>query len=441
MRLERTVVFVLLGAAACAPRVPPTAVTPSGSTAALEARQAGHPRDPEVLTEVGIGFYQAGDYARSRDVLAAALALDPAAFPAAVHLGLANEGLGAYDAALAAYHRALAMKVSRRERRQVEDRLIAFTRLRFAAEARRAIAEERTLGGTPSPPNTLAVLPWSYLGTDPDLKPLETGLAFLVVSDLSKVDRFTLLERQRVQALSAELALDAAGRMLPATAARSGRLLRAAQVVQGAIRETGSGAIRLDADVVSTGTARVDASGSATDRLSELLVMEKTVVFELLRRLGVTLSPAEQRAIEERPTADLQAFLAFSRGLEAEDRGDFGAATIFFRQATTSDPAFRAARDRAESSARSAAASRMTPARLAALSERSAVGLGVDRGTRAGQLRAGLQAIAPSLASRLAPGQPRGNAGLRSRLAEALRQDDPGKLGAIGKILITIPRP
>jgi hypothetical protein len=86
----------------------------------------------------------------------------------------------------------------------------------------------------------------------------------------------------------------------------------------------------------------------------------------------------------------------------------------------------------------------MTPARLAALIERFAGGPGGDRGnggTRAAQLRAGVQGIAPSLASRLGRGQGRQPGSIRSRLAEALRQDDPGKLNGIGQILITIPRP
>jgi len=438
--LTPTSVLVLLVTAGCAQRVPPPVVTPSSGITALDARRASHPRDPEVLTEVGVEFYQAGEYARARDVLAAVLALEPKAFRAAVYLGLADEGLGDYDGALSAYQRALGMKPSKEQRGEVNDRLIALTHARLAAEARRAVAEERAIAGTPAPPNTIAVLPWSYLGTDPDLRPLETGLAHLVVTDLAKVGRFTLLERERVQALTQEIGLSSAGRTQPETAARSGRLLRAAQVVQGAFRETGPGAIRLDANVVSTSTAKIDASGSAANRLTELFAMEKSVVFELLGRLSVTLSPAEHRAIEERPTADLQAFLAFSRGLEAEDRGDYGAATLFFQQAATRDPAFRAARDRAASSARIGSSGRMTAARLAALIERS----GSDRrraGTRAAELRASLQGIAPSVASRLARGQPRLGAGIRSRLAEAFRQDDPGKLGAIRQILNSIPRP
>jgi hypothetical protein len=211
----------------------------------------------------------------------------------------------------------------------------------------------------------------------------------------------------------------------PATAARSGRLLRAAEVLQGAIHETSPGEIRLDANVVTTNTSAIRATGTASDRLEQLFSMEKSLVFELLDRMGVSLSPAEHRAISERPTADLQAFLSFSRGLEAEDRGDAAAAARFFETASTRDPGFRAAR---RSTAPVSAARLASPmaSRVAAL--------------RTGQLAVALQTIAPSAAGRMLRSPIRLPA-LRSRLAEALRQDDPSRLAAIGQTTTTIPRP
>jgi TolB-like protein len=437
-------IVVMLGfVTACAQTVRAPAPAPTDVNA-LEARRVQSARDPDQLLDIGSAFYRAKEYARARDVFAAVLALRPGSFRARVLLGVADEGLGDQDAALDAYRRAEAMKASGEERRDLEQRLVALTRARLAAEARRAVAEERTLAATPPVPNTIAVLPWSYLGTDPAMRPLEAGLAHLIVADLSKVGRLTLLERERVQALADELQLSGTGRVEPATAARSGHLLRAARVVQGAIRETDRGAIRLDANVVSTQTAQVEATGTAADRLAELFTMEKSIVLGLLDRLGVVLSPAERRAISERPTADLQAFLAFSRGLEAEDRGNFQEATAFFRQAATRDPAFQAARERAAQSAQIGAASQMTPARLADAVQgnggaESAPAASVD--IKAAQLRAALQGVAPSSASRLLGPGIRFPPIVPSTLAEVLKQDDPAKLGAIGVILVIIPRP
>ena len=73
-------------------------------------------------------------------------------------------------------------------------------------------------------------------------------------------------------------------------------------------------------------------------------------MFQLLDKLGITLTPAERVAISERPTRDLQAFLLYSKGLEAEDRGDFVAAAQAFQGAARIDPGFRAAGQQAATS-------------------------------------------------------------------------------------------
>lgn len=422
-------VGVLCVAAGCAPSVRGTVVSPA-ELAELEARRAAHADDPRTLTSVGVSYYRAGAHAKSRDVLRAALAIDPTDFTALVHLGLASEGLQDYDAALDAYRRAGELHVGKAERRTVEERLLMLTRLRLAQMARRAIADERTLVSAPPLPNSIAVLPWTYVGTNLELKPLERGLAHLLMSDLAKLPRFTLLEREQIQALSDELALTAAGRTDPGSAARSGRLLGAEQVVAGVFRDTDRGSLRLDATVIAAATSEVRATGTASDRLEQLFAMEKALLFDLLDRMAVSLTPAERRALSERPTADIQSFLAFSRGLEAEDRGDFSGAAVFFQQAVTRDPAFSAAKARAARNVRIGAANKVTGARISAMAQRGGPTV------RGAQLAASLQNIAPSMAGRLNRHQRA--ALVRSRLAEALRQDDAGRPLVP---TVTIPRP
>jgi TolB-like protein len=433
MRPHLLVLAGLILAPGCGPRAPLAGPAPA-DLAGLEARRAAHPGDPRVLTDVGVEFYRAGAFARSRDVLLAALALDAGDTRALIHLGLAHESLSEPELALDAYRRALAGRPDRSERRSLEARLTVLTRQILALDARRAIAAEQNLATRDLPPNTVAVLPWTYLGADSSLRPLERGLAHLVVSDLARISRLTLLERERVQALADELALARSGRVDSTTAARSGRLLGAADVVQGAIRETPGGEIRLDAQVVATSNSAVRATGSAADRLAQLFAMEKSVVFELLERWGIPLTPAERRAISEQPTADLQAFLAFSRGLEAEDRGDFLEAGRQFQAAAGRDPGFSVARQRAERSARTAAATRVSGPQLSSALSRRAPAL------RGAHLGAALQNIAPTLAGRLSRSQLKAAFAFRSRLAEALRQDDAGRLGTLTGTISTIPR-
>ena len=84
-------------------------------------------------------------------------------------------------------------------------------------------------------------MPFRYTGSDTTLRPLERGLAAIVVTDLSRVRRLRLVERERLQVLLDELQLAASGRVDPASGARSGRLIGAGQVVQGQFAEVPSG--------------------------------------------------------------------------------------------------------------------------------------------------------------------------------------------------------
>ena len=430
-------------AAGCAGGVRPVEVSPE-QLASFEAERTLRPDDPLAVTRVGVAYFQAGRLELARDVLATALTLDPEAFSAAVHLGLAHEGLGDFVAARQAYERARGMRVTRGQRGEVENRLTMLGRLELAADARRAVAAERDLGALAPRPNTVAVLPFRYLGNNEELRPLEHGLTHLIVSDLAKVGRLTVLERERVQAVLDELALVTNGHVDEATAARSGRILGAAQVVHGVVRElNGGGSLAIDAQIVGTVGGEVSASGTGTDRLQRLLDLQKAIVFDLLDQLGIVPTPAERRAIGERPTADLQAFLAFSRGLEAQDRGEFVTARRHFDAAVGRDAGFGAAQDRVAEVHRLSVAARTTSDRLV-LTARGP-GWNEERAlhtTRAAALGTAVAGVAPSTGDQLArrSSEPRGKPE-RARVQEGLNRDDPTLIGLIGTIIIVVPRP
>ncbi len=404
----------------------------------LEAERARKPNDQQLLVRLGAGYYRAKRSAEAVTVLRAAIAIQPS-FAAAVFLGLAFEQTPQLDSAQAAYRSAGALARGGAETAELEARLANLTREQLKLFAKQAVAAEARLKATPAP-NTVAVLPWRYLGSNQELAPLERGIAHLLVTDLGLVRSLVLVERERIQAIADELALTAAERVEAPTAARSGRLVGAARVVQGTIREDArTSQIRLDASVVNTSSGAIAGRGTAADRLAALFAMEKQLVFSLLQSLGVNLSPAERQAINERPTADLQAFLAFSRGLEAEDRGDYAGAAAQFQAAAARDPNFRAARTRAANAALLAGPAGRGGAGLAALAGRRLPGAGLTNG-RAIALRNAIDVVSPSSGGQIAR---RTLAGpwIRSRIAETLRQDDPTQIGVIGEIVIVIPRP
>lgn len=348
---------------------------------------------------------------RSIEELAAAHASRPT-FGSALALGRAQVAAGQLERAAQSYREASLLAQGRGQRAALDRALGELGRARLAVEARAAIQREAAFATEAGQPNTIAVLPWTFVGSDESLAPLSVGLAHLFITDLATIPGFTLVERERIQVMLDEMALAGEGRVDQATAARAGRLLRAARVVQGVVRQTAEG-VRLEAAVVRTADGAVEASGSAGDRLTRLFALQKTVVLDLVGQLGISLTPAERRRLTDRPTEDLQAFLAFSRGLQAAETGDYRSATRLFAFAADRDPAFGAA------------------GRL--------VDVTANLASRYDAVQSGVQGVAPSTGgvvdrrSRL----PGGN----SRLPEVLGQDNPSKIAFVGEIIILIPRP
>jgi TolB-like protein len=437
--------------AGCAGGQPPPAASPA-NIPALEAQRAANPRDADLATRVGIAYYEAKDYTRARDVLLAALALNKSDYPARIYLGLSQEELGQLDSARVSYTAAAAIAGNNVQREDVQNHLALLTRKELRASAQAALAQEASLSSQAPSVNAVAVLPFTYVGANADLAPVGRGLTQLMITDLAKLNRLTLLEREQVQALVDEMALTDQGRVSAASGARSGRLLRAGRVVQGSLQDVPGGVnLRLDANVVNATDASIVASGSAAERLQALFDLQKQVLLQLVSRMGITLTPAERRALSERPTADLQAFLAFSRGLEEEDRGDFAAAAADFSTAVARDPNFRAARDRQQNAQHLSQAQGMSARTLAGLGPLGSPG-GAPQAPPTGRgtiLRTTLGAAVPTtttgLTNRIGTGSlgPVSQApGVRPPLPEALGTDNPGNPGGlVGSIIIIITRP
>ncbi len=316
-------------------------ITPQ-SIPSLEAERSQRPNDPMTLTRLGVAYFKANRYEEARTALDTAAARDPSNGIAAIYLGMTTEALGDFPAARTAYERYVTVARSRELRNTARQRLALIGRRELEFQARQSLASEATLLQTPPTPNTVAVMPFSYTGTNPQIQPLGRGLAQLVITDLAKSRQVVVLERERMQSMLDEMRLSEQNRVEQQTAVRSGRLLRAERVVQGTIAERGD-QLRVDAAVVDVSSAGVAATGNASDQLSRIFDLEKALVFSIFENLGIQLSDAERASINQRPTQNIQAFLAYSRGLEAEDMGDFQAAREAYTQASGLDPSFVAA--------------------------------------------------------------------------------------------------
>jgi tetratricopeptide (TPR) repeat protein len=339
---------VLAAAAACMAIGSACASMPSAAPPTADEVPALHAaltRDPSHLgtrLRLAEAYRLAGEAAAARQLLEPIAATEPAA---SFQLGLILEDLGRVDEARQLY-REYAERGSNAElRAQVRARLALLERRELEAAVRAALADEARLADRPPEPQTVGVFPFLAVTTDPELQPLGSALAELLTTDLSQTDRLRVLERAQVRALLSEMALGESGRVDPATAARSGRILGAGNIVQGRVEADAAGiALQAVVVLVPSPPAATFTPVREQDALARLFDMEKRLALALYERMGIQLTAAERERVTRHATQNVQALLAFGMGLDAADVGDHAEAARHFSRAVSLDPGFDLAR-------------------------------------------------------------------------------------------------
>jgi TolB-like protein len=217
----------------------------------------------------------------------------------------------------------------------------------IAQQFRDLAQDEQGLVKQKTPSNAVAVFPLTYDGTDEKFSALGLGLAEMMTSDLGQVKKLKMVERLRVDELLSELKFSASAAVDPSSAPRMGKFLSAGKIVGGRYSIGGDNNLRVDIATLDIARDSVPKSTTENDALDNLFKLQKEVVFKLVKDMGITLTREEVEAIQRVPTRNLQAFLAYSKGLEKEGQGDFEAAGVYYKQAGTIDPGFTPAKSKA----------------------------------------------------------------------------------------------
>jgi tetratricopeptide (TPR) repeat protein len=331
----------------------PAGAQQSAQLTKLQRERTANPGSVGANRALGLWYYKSGRFAEARVPLEEARKLDPKDGTSALYAGLAAEQVKDFIAAKSAYNAYLEVGKSRSVRNDIRGRLIAITRDELRAQAKAAVANEASIAQQPGSPRVVAVLPLHFSGPDvANLGPLERGLADLIITDLSKSKSLTVVERDRMQAITDEINLSKSNQTDASTSVRAGKLIQAGRIVQGAINQVGANGLAITSSVINTADASQDGqTAQQNGNLDQIFTLEKSLVFQIFDRLGVTLTPAERQLVDQRPTSSVQAFLAYSRGLMAEDNGRLDEAARYFENARSIDPGFGAALQRAQSAA------------------------------------------------------------------------------------------
>lgn len=359
-----TLLVLLTSAVACGGTRVPSTPSPE-RIPALERQLDQTPSNVDLRARLGVAYHRDEQLEKARSLLSETLEREPGHPAATLFLGLTYEDLDRPEKAQELYSRYLSREDPPLADR-IQQRLSLLRRRELESSVRTALQREDSLADRPPSSTTIAVLPFLYRGDDPEYRPLGRALAAFLVTDLAQTDRLRVLERMRVQLLLQEMELAETGYVDPATAARSGHLLGARNVVQGLL-EGDEQEMSAEASVVDATEppASLEPELQGRGPAQQIFRLEQELALGIYRTLGIELSPAERERVARKPTRNLEAMIYFGRGLIAEDSANFDLAARHYRRAAEIDPGFERASERASVASDIAAAMTTTTGTLA----------------------------------------------------------------------------
>jgi TolB-like protein len=174
------------------------------------------------------------------------------------------------------------------------------------------------------------------------LDPFQKGIADTLTTDLGRIGRLQVVERERLDALLSEMKLQQSGLADPATAAKIGKILGVQALLMGSYTAIG-GMIRIDARIVEVETGLVLKAEEVTGRTDDFFQLEEALVEKIAAGLDAPLTTEERALLARTGGRSFAAFLEYSRGLDAMDRGRLSEAEEAFEEALRIDPGLEGA--------------------------------------------------------------------------------------------------
>ncbi|MCK5686317.1 tetratricopeptide repeat protein [bacterium] len=203
--------------------------------------------------------------------------------------------------------------------------------------AEKAIAEEKMLDTIAPDANTIAVCYYEDFSPDKSLRAFQKGLAAMLITDLSKIKTYKVVERLRLQALLEEMKLGQTGIVNYKTAPRVGKLLGAENLIVGSLT---LGSIRAISSLSSASKEKIKGTASAKIELNEFYNLSGLITKGILRMLKIDISDEEMAMIGIPYTKNFEAFSYFGQALDELDAGNWKDAKNLFTQAIKADPEF-----------------------------------------------------------------------------------------------------
>ncbi len=301
-----------------------------------------NPNKAEFWQGLGIAHYFNGNMAKAEDALKRADSIAPDA-KSNLYLGLTYEKQNRLAEAIAAYTTALNQNPGGSIRSSLQARIDYLAMQKLRKDAAEAVKNEKAINSDDIPENSIAVVNFDGSKLKADMVPIGLGLAEFTANDLAKVKSLRVVERQKMDAILDELKLSKSGAIDKTSSPRVGRLMGSRRVVTGTLNSAGKNKLRLNGAIANVHDSTLIYPDASEAELKNLFKMEKSFVFSVLDKLGITPTAEERAEIQKVPTESFLAFLAYCRGLDYNGRGMPDRAKEEFGKAFQTDKGFKEA--------------------------------------------------------------------------------------------------
>ncbi len=183
--------------------------------------------------------------------------------------------------------------------------------------------------------NSIAVLPFANLSSDPQQDYFSDGLTEDIITQLSKIRAYKVISRTSVMQYKSN----------PKPVKEIGKELAVSLILEGSVQRHGE-KVRITAQLINAITDEHIWADSYDRPLNDIFSIQREVALAIAAVLNTTLTKRETQELDYIPTADLQAYDYYLRGkmlLEKRNKNDLLTAREYFQQAVSRDKTFAVA--------------------------------------------------------------------------------------------------
>jgi TolB-like protein len=184
------------------------------------------------------------------------------------------------------------------------------------------------------PAMVVAVLYFDNNTGDRTYDVLQKGLADMLVTDLAGVPKLQVVEREKLEKLLGELALQKSKYFDPKTAQKLGQGIGARYAITGAFSAIDP-QMRIDIRLVEVASARVIMADKVVGKKDAFFELESQLVSKFVRGLDVGAKVEAESGVK-----DVATLLAYSEGVDLADKGDLETASQKLGTLVRSAPRF-----------------------------------------------------------------------------------------------------